>query len=149
MTGLKTLHPYLYRRVFIKGILFGALGVTQIFSPYLNNLLHIEPSPNSTGIPTLYTGLVFLIIGFMILRNVAQKTERYKRARKWLYAAAVYALFWEFVLLMLVITQNISTSSLFVLWSYLTYNIFLVARDTGWEGAELVKEIRENGNDSQ
>lgn len=144
---LKSYHPYLYRRVQLKGILFTLLGLSSVFARQLDTFFHAERN-NVVGVSSLLTGGVFLLIGLAILAGLYFGEENYKKSRKALYVAFGYALFWEIALVALAFNKHISTVSIFILWGYLTYNLFLVASDSGWEGAELVKEIRENGDGS-
>lgn len=147
MSELKALHPYLYKRVRLKGWLFTMLGLSSIFAAHIDRWVGAVRG-NSTGLPSWLTGSVFLILGLGVLIGLYGKPNWYTTARKFLYGCAVYALFWEFVLIGLMFTKNISTVSIFLLWGYLTYNLILVARDSGWEGAEIVKEIQEKTDGS-
>lgn len=146
MSELRTLHPYLYKRVQLKGIVFSLIGLSQMFAPYIDRLLHTERDTNGSGIPALWSGLIFFIIGAAILGFLYSSPQGYKKSRKAMWVAFFYALFWEFVLLALVITQSITTLAIFILWGYLTYNLFLIARDSAWEGAEIVREVRKEDN---
>lgn len=143
MSELKELHPYLYKRVRLKGIVFSLLGLSSIFSGPLDRLVHSTRIANGAGIDPTITGIIFLAIGLYILITLYGKGKSYLHSRWGLYAALVYALFWEFVLLLLAIKQSLTTVSIFILWGYLTYNLLIITRDTAWEGAELVRELRE------
>lgn len=145
ISELKQLHPYLFKRVQLKGILFTLLGLSSMFSHQIDAFFHSERN-NVVGVSVYYTGAIFLILGLGILYSLYSAPNRYKLARKFLYGCLVYALFWEFVLLMLAFTKHISTVSIFILWGYLTYNLLLISKDSAWEGAEIIKEIQENPN---
>ena len=142
---LKTLHPYLYKRVRLKGILFTALGLSSIFHTFLDHLFHTVRN-TAGGINPVYTGLIFVILGVGILYGLYTGKDRYKLSRIFLYGSFIYAVFWEFVLILLAFTQHISTLSIFILWGYLTYNLFILSSDSAWAGAEIVKEVIEGGN---
>lgn len=143
---LKTLHPYLYRRIRLKGILFSLLGLSSIFSVQLDAFFHAQRN-TSAGLSSTITGSIFLAIGIGILYGLYGGPKLYEKvSRKFLYAALTYALFWEFTLLFLAFAKHITTVSIFILWGYLVYNLLLVSRDSGWKGAEIVREIRDDGD---
>lgn len=145
ISELKQLHPYLFKRVQLKGILFTLLGLSSIFAHQLDTFFHAERN-NVVGVSVYFTGGIFLFLGLGILYSLYSAPNRYKLARKFLYGCLIYALFWEFVLLMLAFAKHISTVSIFILWGYLTYNLLLISKDSAWEGAEIIKEIQDEGN---
>lgn len=144
-SDLKELHPYLYRRVRLKGWLFSLLGLSSIFHTQLDALFHTERN-NAPGISMLITGVIFLVIGVGILIGLYAGKHTWSLSRYFLIASAIYAIFWEFILVQLLITKHISTVSVFLLWGYLTTNLCLIATDSAWGGVILLNAYRNRLN---
>jgi hypothetical protein len=137
MSNLKSLHPYLHRRIRLKGIVHVLLGLAI--------LLSLTGVSARTGlaryVPYEFWGVVFLAIGLGILYNLWK--DKRKLTRAWLKIAFYYAALWFLSLVVGVIFTGLSGLSIVILWGYLTYNLWYISKDTGWEGAVLLKEIKE------
>lgn len=148
MSELKRLHPYLYKRVQLKGVTFTLLGLALIIPqhlPKVGNYISQEQA-NSTRLYEAVSydiwGAIFTIIGLGILFSL-KDNRSHTATRPWLVAAYFYAVFWLFALLLAVVTGNARSASIVILWGYLTYNLWVINHDTGWEGAALVKAAKE------
>lgn len=138
---LKDVHPYLYRRVKLKAVVHLLLGIAILLS-----LTGVQNRTELVGyLPYEIWGLIFIILGsgiaYSLWRNNPTKTKT------WLLMAFVHALLWLTALVVSAILNGISGLSIIILWGYLTYNLWYLVHDTGWEGAELVREYREAQNE--
>lgn len=147
MLKLKQLHPGLYQRVRLKGLTYTGLGLGLIVAEHTPSRLTVENLDRS-GVERLLSydilGAIFIIIGVGILYGLSQGFSKHYLSRFWLKVAFAYAMFWEVVLLLTIILVSPRSLSVMVLWTYLTYNLWYVAHDPGWEGAEILKEMQNN-----
>jgi hypothetical protein len=152
MSELRKLHPYLFRRVQLKGITFTLLGLALIIPTHISSV-NTYINSNQADSTRLYEsvpydvwGAIFVVIGLGILWTLRYQGSDYKASRPWLKAAFYYALFWLFALVLAVVTGNARSASIVILWGYMTYNIWLIGHDSGWEGASILKEYQERSD---
>lgn len=144
---LKTLHPYLYKRVRLKALLFTALGLSQLFSFYVDQ---VAAERNVVShIPFHITGTIFILIGIGIAYGLFKGAHDYRISKVFLRIAFFYALFWELLIVLSVITESPSTAGVMILWTYLTYNLYIVGSDSGWDGVELLREIKKDAQNGR
>lgn len=143
MSELKNIHPYLYKRIRLKGIIFALLGLSSIFAGKIDHLVHATRNTGATGMSPIITGGIFLVISAGILTTLYGSPLGYKKSRKWLLVGFIYAIFWSIILFLLAITRNVSTISILILWGYLTYNLWIIYSDTAWGAVELVRKVQE------
>lgn len=150
IANLKTLHPYLYKRVRLKALVFTGLGLAFYLNTYLDQIGITAGASQSSAIVNAVgmnvLGAIFLLIGLSIAGVLRFAPDNWKLMRICLWVAFVYALLWLFILIFAVVFDQPRASSVLVLWAYMTYNLFIISSDSGWGGAELVKQIRERGN---
>ncbi len=139
---LKKDHPELNRRVWVKVTLHVALGLSLIFSPPL-------PTPQTTVTVVIHAiglrvaGSIFLTIGILLAIGARRKANNYKMVRMMLAVATGHAMMWLLALILTVLTGDLRSATTLVLWSYLTYNLFHVTTEPGWETIQILDTIKD------
>lgn len=149
---LKDLAPYLYKRVRLKSILHFLLGASLIFSANLPggaNTTTVDRTQLNYYFGYDLLGAIFVIIGLGIAYGLYSGTNKYHIARRWLFVAWIYAMFFFLSLVMGVLFSSPRSAPLVILWGYLTYNLWILTKDTAWAGAEIVKEIKRRDKENQ
>lgn len=141
MIALKHDHPYLYRRVRVKAILFIFLALSLLFATP-EGVAAAKNSIVGDNLNIIIPGFIFLIIGLAMLAGLYISRNTYKFLRLAVSAAAGYALFWLMVFVVSFFVGKIKGFFLIGLWSYLTYNLFIVVTDPAWSMLYLLQEFR-------
>jgi cytochrome c biogenesis protein CcdA len=145
MGKLKEEHLALYKRVRLKAIVHLALGFVLIFLP-------TTVPQSSAGTVTIHVqqalsffGIVYMLIGLAITAGLIIQDAEYRFVRSALTIAAIYNSLWSLLLVAILIDKpNRSTAYIAVIYWYMTYNIWQVRNDPGWEAIKLVQEIRDD-----
>jgi hypothetical protein len=146
MANLKQDHNYLYKRVRLKAILHTGLGLVLIIFP-------LDKSPSGGAVSTVQLhlgdaltifGWLYLLIGILIWVGIYTSKHNYRWTRLAMFLAVVYNTIWLTILFAILAQRTTrSIAYIIVLYTYLTYNCWLVFRDPGWEAIKVVKEIKE------
>lgn len=141
MPDLKVDHPHLYRRVRTKAIVHLAIGLDLLLYPGRTPSL-VEAPVISQLFSLTVLGALFVILGIAIVIGLFRKEETYLFARYAIWVSAFYCLLWAIALAYLAISTP-RTVPIAILWCYWVNNLFVVARDPGWNAIAVVKSIKE------
>ena len=146
MSNLKDDYHTLYRRVVKKGIVNLGFGVALVFTPPLP----AETARSTILEPYLHVGgLIFIVLGLLILIGVFKAKQSYRFARLAITASAVYSAVWLVALFASVMDGNTRSMAVLILWAYWLENQFEIITDPGWGAIEFIKrsvsEAREDG----
>lgn len=144
MHTLKTDHLYLYKRVLVKAVVHMLFGLILLYFPAQAPSLSYTPLLALLGVNII--GACFLLIGLVLLIGIFKPEKNYKLAKIGMWCAALFNIS-IFISLFAVLFQSRTTACLLVIYGYMTYNIYNLAKDPGWRAIQLIKNIKQDATD--
>lgn len=117
--------------------------------------IFISPPQYTSGIRTtgiyqsigpLVTGTIFSVIGVATTIGLFIKRNNYMLARTSIYIAAGWAMTLLIAFVLALLNGSLHGAFFVVLWGYLTYNLYYIAKDPGWTAIQIVDIVKEEEN---
>lgn len=146
MYTLKNDHPYLFKRVLLKAVIHMLFGLILLHFPAQAPSLSRTPLLEFLGVNTI--GILYLIIASIILVGLFKPANNYSIVKFGMWFAALFNIT-VFVSLFAVFFESRTTAFFMVIYGYMTYNIYHIAKDPGWRAIQIIKNLKQDATDIQ
>lgn len=146
MPNLREDHRQLYERVRLKAIVFTFLGIGLTFLPEQAGVTQ-RNAADYIQVSFDVVGIVYLLLACLLFIGIFRSRHTYVFVRRVLTIAAIYNVLWVLLFILLLYKRpNQGIAWGLVMYTYFTYNTWLVRNDPGWKGIAITKAYKRDGN---